>query len=327
MCRSGLRVHFVWMGNRFPYHARLAVESALVAMPDAEIDIHLVGRVPPDIHLASVAGSRRVHLRHERLDELFRSCPGGPGRYLRLADAIPGRSPAAISNLVRLAVLHRDGGVYLDTDVVVLAPLEDPSSTGDYLGVEQVWAANRRRVSGGLGVMGGFRAAPWAVSWAAHRVGCRLTRGRLGRPLDRRPPRWARLQANNAVLGASARSEFVALALTRALAIDASTRFALGPSLLDDVLGEAPDLVRALPPSRFYALPPGQSYRCFEDEHVQLPPDAQVLHYVASNHRRLLAGLDIDDPRFGSGRAPFWRFARTVREATMWGSRTRSGLL
>ncbi len=313
MVPSRVLVHFVWMGRRFPYHCRLAVESALDAMPAAEVVVHLIGERPNDPHLEAVGTHDRVRVRSEKHDELLEACPGGAGPYLDLLSRLPAGSPAAISNLARLAILFRDGGVYLDTDVVVLAPVDDPDEIGAYLGVERVWADNRSRVSNGLGVAGAIRATPWAASWVSNRVSCRLSRGRFVRDTYRRPPRWSRLQANNAVLGAPIGSDFAAAALQRALEVDPSARFALGPSLVDDVRRESPEVVRTLPPERFYAVPPGQSYRCFEDVHIDLPAEAQVLHYVASNHKRLLRELDIDHPRFETGRAPFWQRSRVVR--------------
>jgi Glycosyltransferase sugar-binding region containing DXD motif len=297
-----------------PYHCRLAVESALVAMPDSTIEFHIVGRLPRSGHLSHIERHPQVRVHDRDLDEVFAACPGGAGPYLALADRLGPGVPAALSNLVRLAVLYRDGGIYLDTDVIVLAPINPPSEGRALVGCEQVWALNRSRVGSGLtpGVV--VRSVPWASARTLARLDSRLAHGR-GRLADRirEPSGSVRNQVNNAVIAAPPRSPFVGRSLQRARLVDPAKRFALGPHLLDDVARDHPRDVEIAPPHRFYAIPPGQSFRCFEDRYAELPPDAEVLHYVASNHRSLLGSLDIDDERFASGQAPFWREARRVR--------------
>ena len=310
-----LRVHFVWTGSRFPYHARLAIESAIVAMPEATIDVDLVGDPPTADHFRTIAAYDRVTVTRWTPGELFEQCPLGPAPYLDLLDRIPARSPAAISNLARLAVLYARGGVYLDTDVLVLRGLHRPSVHGSYVGAERVWDGNRSRIERGFGPVAAIKATPWAVRWAACRVDSAVWHGRL-RLADRMSDAGhTREQVNNAVIGAPSESPFIAFALAQALEVDPCIRFALGPNLLDDVVRTEPRLASVAPTSRFYAVPPGLSHRFFSDRTLELPVDAQVMHYVASNHRRLLAELDIDDPRFARDAALFWRVGERVRTA------------
>ncbi len=299
-----------------PYHCRLAVESALVAVPDSTVEFHIVGRPPVSGHLAYLEQHPQVRVHHRPLEEVFATCPGGADPYLAIADRVGPIGPAALSNLVRLAVLYRDGGIYLDTDVIVLAPITPPSEGRALVGCEQVWALNRAVVGSGLTPGAVVRSIPWASTRALARVDSRLARGR-GRLAERirEPAGSVRTQVNNAVIVAPPRSPFVGRSLQRARLIDPAKRFALGPHLLDDVARDHPRDVEIAQPHRFYAIPPGQSFRCFEDEYAELPTGAEVLHYVASNHRSLLGSLEIDDERFDSGRAPFWREARRVRAA------------
>lgn len=314
-----LRVHFVWTGSRFPYHARLAIESAIVAMPEARIDLDLVVGAAGDPsaadHFRTVAAYDRATVTRWTPGELFEHCPLGPAPYQALLGRLPARSPAAVSNLARLAILYTRGGVYLDTDVLVLRGLHRPSVHGSYVGVERVWDGNRSRIERGFGPIAALKATPWAVRWAACRVDSAVWHGRL-RLADRiSDDGHTREQVNNAVIGAPAESPFIAFALAQALEVDPSIRFALGPNLLDDVVRAEPRLACVAPASRFYAVPPGLSHRFFSDRTLELPVDAQVIHYVASNHRRLLADLDIDDPRFARETAPFWRRGEQVRTA------------
>ena len=306
------RVHVVWSGSRFPYHGRLAIESALATMPEVVVDIHVVGDFSADDRLDRMARSARVSVVPFDPERGFAGCPGGPERYLDLLARIPEASASAVSNLVRLAVLFEHGGIYLDTDVLVVRPLDDPGR-GCYVGSELVWSAYLDWLADGATFTNVVRAAPWATRWTARRIDAAVARGRLGVAgrLDERGS--MRLKVNNAVIGACAGSEFVGRALERALGADPTVRFALGPTLLDDVAIDHPELVDVLPPSRFYAVPPGQSFRLFEDVTLDLPDDAQVVHYVASNHRRLLDELDEDHPAFEDRRGVFWSEARRVR--------------
>jgi hypothetical protein len=309
--QRGLRLHFVWHGEEFPFYCRLAVESAIVAMPDAHVTIHLLAPVRRGHHLEALTGWSNVTVSSLPLEEVFADCPGGPSRYLAITRRL--NSPAALSNLVRLAILHHHGGVYLDTDVIVLRPLHDPDQHGAYVGQEWVWESNRSRVERTWNIRRRVRASLWALRYAAVRLDSSTTGGRLGLAARIDRTRFHRLQVNNAVIGSPSHSAFVEAALTTALEVDHGTRFALGPSLLDDVARALPRSVHLLPPSRFYAVPPGESFRWFEDRTIELPADAHVIHYVASNHRRLLEQLDADDVRFHRGQAPFWKHAREVR--------------
>ena len=308
-----LRLHFVWTGARFPYHCRLAVESALVSMPSAHVYVHLIGPLPEGPHLRAIAAHDGVVLRQIRTEEAFEHAPFGAAPYRTMLDRLPG--PAALSNLVRLAVLHDFGGVYLDTDVLVLRGLHDPRRHGAYVGQEWVWCSNRARIEGTWTLRERAAAIPWAVHHGLVHLDAAFAGGRAGVADRIDPTRFHRLQANNAVIGAPPGAAAIEAALAAALEVDPTKRFALGPSLLDDVARAVPRSIHLLPPSRFYAVPPGQSIRFFHDRHLRLPADAQVMHYVASNHRRLLTHLDIDDPRFARDGAPFWRRAAEVRAA------------
>lgn len=301
----------MWHGDGFPYYCRLAVESAVVAMPEASVTVHLLGPVRHRGHLDAVAAQPNVTVSTDSLEEVFSEAPGGPGRYLAVSRRL--NTPAALSNLVRLAILYRTGGVYLDTDLIVLRPLHDPEQHGAYVGQEWVWESNRSRVERNWDFGHRLRAAPWALRHVAVRLDTITAGGRLGLAARLDRTRHHRLQVNNAVIGSPSGSAFVEAALTTALEVDHTTRFALGPSLLDDVARALPRSVHILPPSRFYPIPPGESFRYFGDRTVELPADAQVIHYVASNHRRLLDRLSTDDRRFESADAPFWRHARDVR--------------
>src|SRR5262245_17363106 len=115
-------------------------------MPDAPISVQLVGTWPRSAEFDRVSHIPNVSIVPVEPSSLFATSPGGSAGYADLFERLCAGSPAALSNLVRLGVLYRDGGVYLDTDTIVLRPLHDPDEHGAFVGVERVWSLNRRRL-------------------------------------------------------------------------------------------------------------------------------------------------------------------------------------
>jgi hypothetical protein len=292
----------------------LAVESAICADPAAVITIHVLGSLPCSDDFAATIELPGVAFERIDINVLFDFTEAGATAYRRLLASIPARSPAAVSNLVRYAILYRFGGVYLDFDVIVLRPVSDPQVIGAFVGIEQVWRHNERRVTQGLSAATLPSSAGWGLVWAVRRADSKLTGGRLrladrSRDLDRS---WTTMKMNNAVIGAPPMSPFIGQLLDRALDVNPTTRFALGPTLVDYVARARRD-VTILPRSRFYAVPPSESYRFFEDRTLRLPAESQLIHYVSSNHRALLSTITHDDTRFDHRPELFWLLGRRVR--------------
>jgi hypothetical protein len=81
------RCHFVWSGPQLPYHGRLAVESALVAMPD--VDVHLLNGDTSGDHLDALATHPRLHLRDRTFDEVLEVLACGTPLVVPASGALP----------------------------------------------------------------------------------------------------------------------------------------------------------------------------------------------------------------------------------------------
>lgn len=284
-------IHFVWSGNRFPTAFALAVHSAAAHHPEWKIVVH-VGEEPTGVpaweSLRSVAEIRRI-----RAEELLDSVPGVGPRLVELHGAIAPQYHAGRSNLVRLAILVREGGWYLDFDTLTIASFEDLSiAHSAIVGEEWVWNHDEERVRTGYraGMLPSTLA--FGLSWLLSRAGVGADSG-LERSLR---DLWGRLELNNAVLACEPEEPWFRRLLELATLQDPSVRFALGPSLVNRAWREpglAP-LPTRMPPSAFYQFPPSQTNRYFGGGSRTLPLDAKILHWCSSNHRDILAELGKD---------------------------------
>ncbi len=309
------RFLFVWTGARFPYFARLAVESALVADPDARVEIHLFGDRPTrDPEFRNVATYDRVDIVDVEYDDVFNGLDAPASRYRDLLAQIPSTAYSAQSNLVRLGALHKRGGVYLDFDVIVRRDVRHLLDCDAFVGTERVWRADEARVRGDRQLWMVPSACAYAWAFALRYADTHIFDGRgvlepLARPAD---GVWSTVGANNAVLGARPNAPFVRRLLASALAADPSVRFALGPTLVTRAIAERRDDVRVLPPPVFYAQPPSYSFRLFDAGAPPLPDEAVLIHYVSSNHGRRLRRITEVDVEQRAGRGPFYTLGADV---------------
>jgi hypothetical protein len=208
---------------------------------------------------------------------------------------------------------HR-GGVYVDFDIIARRPLADLANGHAFVGTERVWSHDQARVENrwNLSMLPG--TIGWALGWAVRRLDSRFCGGalRTGDRLRVVDPLWSTFQVNNAVIGAPPRSEFIALVLAGALEVDPTVRYALGPSLVSSVVEQHPRSVRVLREQLLYPVPPGESYRFFEDRRLVLRDETALIHYVSSNHGALLSGLEPGDSRIASRPEVFWQLVREL---------------
>lgn len=293
----------VWAGGPFPYYATLSIASMLQVDEEATVEVHhlvpLVGR--PE--LSRLFSTGRVELHQVRPAALFDDA------LLEVFERIPESAYAARSNLIRIALLHLRGGVYLDLDTLLVRPLHG-LAPGAFVGLERVWRHDRTRVERGLNARHWAGAAAWGCLWAAKRLDTKLLRGRLhlADAAHRIDAGLHTHQLNNAVFGAPAGSELTSALLERARRCDPKVRYALGPALLHDTVHSHSALATIMNPEVLFPVAPSESHRFFDDRTLQLPHRAAVVHYVQSNHRDLLADLRPGDRRF---RRPevFWQLA------------------
>ncbi len=278
------RAHFIWIGAEFPWLNYAALASA-----------------------ARHAGLERVRLHHThdlsgtRWWPALQALPGVETQRLAedaLIDAAAGpklvdryrslRAPAARANVLRVALLKREGGVYLDLDTVTcqsLAPLLEQA--GFFCGTERIAFPGRLRQS--------VNPLAWGAAYLRTTVRDLLRRSADGVRWFQRIEAQFPAAANNAVLGARAEHPVLAEMVERMLALSARAagrRFALGTGLLQAALASTRDSdVLVHPPRVFYPLGPEISEHWFRrDTRARLDDvlsaETRVVHWYASVRTR-----------------------------------------
>lgn len=280
------RLLFIWFGTDFPFGNRLALRSARrQCQPD---EILLLCDSPEAVRAALGEDAAWPELRLEPADaRWFENLPAGAETVRGIFAA--STHPPTRANLLRLAALHRLGGVYLDFDTVTLRDLEPLRREGAFCGDERIVFPYAR--------LPGANPLKWARAGLqlAWRDACaRLPGGwRLFRATEWLYPK----AANNAVIGAEAGNPLLAWCFHRIAALprgDWHRRFRLGTHLLQEAVASAGDTAfRVLPPAAFFPLGPEISNHWFRPGTATLFPtlagqEAWVVHWYNSVEGRYL---------------------------------------
>jgi hypothetical protein len=274
------KAHLVWLGSGLPFLHVLAAASAARRGGFERVLYHHTDPLDRESNFSLL--SRAPGVEPRLLDPVALVEQAGGSRLVDCYRDLT--EPAARANVLRVALLREQGGVYLDTDTLTLASFAGLRARGGFFcGEERLVFPSSR--------------APFWVSRLDPRALARTAARDLFRRLPygyrhfRRIERFYERAPNNAVLGAEPRHPLVEelIARMQSLAkVERRVRYALGVHLLQRVVADwsGPD-VHIEPPEVFYPLGPEISEHWFRERSVAEASDVVtartlVVHLYAS---------------------------------------------
>lgn len=303
------RLIFIWFGKSFPYGNLLALRSARRWFAPEEI--LLIAEDPEALRDKLEECAAWPELRLMEADTgWFEGLPHGADEIAREVFA-KGLSPATRANLIRLAALYKLGGIYLDFDTITLGPTESHPARDPRALFTREGFCGAEPLALPAALFGSRNPFKWAA--AGVRLGARQVCANL-------PGGWKLFRAveglypavpNNAVLGATARHDFLDLCFRLMAELPAAERvkrFRLGTHLLQRAAAahtrrtplQPPRTgdqqgFDILPPPHFYPLGPEISAHWFRPgtaKHLDemLRPETTIVHWYNSVESRLGGG-------------------------------------
>ncbi len=278
--------HFVWFGKNFPWLNWLAVRSAADRGGYDRVFLHHADDLREAEHFRGLVHDPRIECARFDYHELLTSVESIAPGIVAMAASL--KDPAMKADLVRLVLLWRRGGVYLDMDTVSIAPLDDLRAAGGFFcGAERlVW--------------------PWAVHGSRNplQLGLAVARSGVRDLLRRHPNGWRYFRRiehaypvgpSNAVLGAAPGHLLLVELMNGAAGLSTkrltASRCAAGTDLLEEVLSRyRGNDVRVLPTEYFTPLGPEISEHWFRLHPRHKPvrsaelvgPNTRIVHWYAS---------------------------------------------
>lgn len=282
------RAHFCWIGTRLPWAYVFAVLSAAERSELPEITLHHTDDFEDGPELAALRQAPNVRL--SRTDPLAYLTE--TGRMLGVGDGLAViyrglERPVMRADILRAAILYREGGIYLDLDTITARSLRPLLDMRQFVGCEFIIWTLAARLS----------RSP--LVWARH-----LTLDLMRKAIRNMPDGWEKFRrverfyargVNNAVMGTEANSPLFAEYLRAMLEVPLAppvSHYALGPDLLQEVVDRySGDDLALQAPEVFYPIPPEISEHWFRIGtpvrlDAVLSPGTRVVHWYASVRTR-----------------------------------------
>lgn len=306
--------HFCWFGSKLPWIHVLALRSAALRGGFDSVRLHHADPLEPE-SVAELSGTPGVELVPMDVDALMTEAGGR-----RLAEVCRElSSPVAKSNLVRAAVVYRDGGVYLDMDTVTIRSFGSLCESSEaFVGLEHIVFPYRVRRSKDPAVLA--KAYGMTLVRELFRL---LPEGyRAFRRIERHYPK----AVNGAILGGRSGHPYLRAYLDAMVEVPVERRLvphALGTHLLQEVTEryEGGDLTLC-EPEVFYPLAPEISHHWFREHRRPVVDDAVtpktlLVHWYASvRTKRIVPAVDERYVDANADKQLFSRLAADVLRAT-----------
>jgi len=275
------RVFFIHLGDNLPWATGIAILSAKQVQKAEETILYLKGEISGE-GFDLIKNDSKILLRQIDEDDIFSNL-GENGICGSLYKIF--KSYASKANLLRLALLYKEGGVYLDTDTITVKPWNDLLQYKGFCGQEplafpqklldfpQVKSANPF-----LYLIAGFRYA-WGFLCAnlPH-----------GEQVFRQTERFFNLAVSNAVFASEAKNKLIENAFAIINEMDEEERlrrFRLGTRLLQQVTkNKSSEYMKVLPPAYFYPVGPNVIHHIFCENSAKrlnkiLLPQTRIIHW------------------------------------------------
>ena len=279
------RLIFIWLGPKFPWSGGLAIRSAYqIQKPSSLWLVHEGLKLEGDGWdlVKDIPGLEVIPVSDSHFDGL-----GDDGLCGKLFHTLT--APASRANLLRLALLYKYGGVYLDTDIVMVKPFGKLMLQKGFVGTEPVALP--------ASLFGSFNPLRWifcGVQFAFREFCARIPRG-YG--LFRIFEGLFTAAVNNAVIGSEPGNETISKAFGFIKTMppeERLKRFRLGTRLLQKVTGnKSSDSMKVVNAKYFYPLGPEISAHWFKKNtrkrlNKLLRAETCVVHWYNSVEGRFL---------------------------------------
>lgn len=252
-------IHFCWIGSKLDWVHAFAMLSALRHGELDQVVLHHTDLLDdsPVVRALQTAG---VFFSHLDVNSLLNDVGAELGLGAQLTELYARlSSPAILSDILRAAILYRQGGIYLDVDTLTIASLRPLLRDQQFIGLENIvwpyWVKTARS------------PLPWARA-----VGLDLIR----KTLRRMPNGWRLFRSvqglyfkavNGAIMGGAPQAPLFATYLQSMINLPSALQSRanmLGPDLLQVLIQQQGiQNLRIYPPDTFYPLPPEISEHWF----------------------------------------------------------------